>query len=109
MHFLWVIAATAFFKAAVAIPCSETGWSTGHVDDNNFRPGLDPFDPQGRSVVVKAKDCYVRFQSYDLGLVQNPDDFQVTKTEFKATPEQVRGTINNYKNSSGTNVQLCLP
>ncbi|KAF5639311.1 galactose-binding like [Fusarium sp. NRRL 52700] len=103
MHFQWTIIAAAFCKAVVAIPCSEIGWSTGSDGEN----GLDPFDPQGRWEVVKAKDCWVRFQSYKQG--QNPNDVRVTKTEFKATPEQVRGTMNNYNNEGGTNIQLWLP
>ncbi|KAG7418297.1 hypothetical protein Forpe1208_v003733 [Fusarium oxysporum f. sp. rapae] len=105
MHFQWTIVAAALFKAVAAIPCSEIGWSTGKMGDGPA--GLDPFDPQGRWEVVRAKDCWVRFQSYQPG--QNPIDVRVTKTEFKATPEQVRGTINNYGNQGNTNIMLWLP
>ncbi|KAI1030024.1 hypothetical protein LB504_010381, partial [Fusarium proliferatum] len=106
MQFQWAIVAAVLFEAAVvAIPCSEIGWSTGNKGEG--QAGLDPFDPQGRWEVVKANECWVRFQSYNAG--QNPDEVRVTKTEFKATPEQVRGTINNYNNEGGTNIQLWLP
>lgn len=105
MQFQWAIVAAALFEAVVAIPCSEIGWSTGNKGEG--QAGLDPFDPQGRWEVVKANECWVRFQSYNEG--QNPDEVRVTKTEFKATPEQVRGTINNYNNEGGTNIQLWLP
>ncbi|EXA33778.1 hypothetical protein FOVG_15077 [Fusarium oxysporum f. sp. pisi HDV247] len=105
MHFQWVIVAAALFEAVAAIRCSEIGWSTGRTGDGPA--GLDPFDPQGRWEVVRAKDCWVRFQSYRPG--QNPIDVRVTKTEFKATPEQVRGTINNYNNEGKTNIMLWLP
>jgi hypothetical protein len=105
MHLQWIIVAAAYFKAVVAIPCSDFGWST--PIDNERLDGLDPFDPQGRWEVVKAKDCYVRFQSYKKD--QSPDDARVTKTEFKATPEQVRGVMNNYFNEGGDNIQLWMP
>ncbi|EWZ84281.1 hypothetical protein FOWG_12093 [Fusarium oxysporum f. sp. lycopersici MN25] len=105
VHLQWVIVAAALFETVAAIPCSEIGWSTGRTGDGPA--GLDPFDPQGRWEVVRAKDYWVRFQSYRPG--QNPIDVRVTKTEFKATPEHVRGTINNYNNEGKTNIMLRLP
>ncbi|KAF9775305.1 hypothetical protein IL306_006600 [Fusarium sp. DS 682] len=95
--------AAAFLSAVAAVPCSEIGWSSGINGEN---PGLDPWDPQGRWEIVKANDCWARFQTYKMG--QNPIDVRVTKTEFEATPGQVRHTINNYFGSPG-NIQLWLP
>ncbi|KAJ4250171.1 hypothetical protein NW762_011985 [Fusarium torreyae] len=103
MHFQSITVAAAFLSAAAAIPCSDIGWSSGIEGVN---PALDPFDPQGRWEVVKAKECWVRFQSYEPG--QNPKDVRVTKTEFEATPAQVLGTINNYFGGPG-NIMLWLP
>ncbi|RSL59877.1 hypothetical protein CEP51_013862 [Fusarium floridanum] len=103
MHFQSAIVAAAFFSAAAAVPCSEIGWSAGNMGEN---PALDPFDPQGRWEVVKANECWVRFQTFKPG--QNPKDVRVTKTEFTATPGQVAHTINNYFGSPG-NIMLWLP
>lgn len=100
MHFQSITVAAAFFSAVAAIPCSDIGWSTGNS------PPLDPFDPQGRWEVVKANDCWVRFQTFRPD--QNPKDVRVTKTEFTATPAQVAHTINNYFGSPN-NIMLWLP
>lgn len=93
MHFQWVTATVAFFGAVTAIPCSEIGWSSGNLDE---APYSDPFDPQGRWEVVKANDCWVRFQAYEVG--GNPMNHRVTKTEFTATPDEVSHTVNNVGN-----------
>jgi hypothetical protein len=108
MHFQLITVAAAFFGAVTAIPCSEIGWSSGNPNDpNTIRRGLDPWDPQGRWEVVKAKDCWARFQSV------RPDETRlstrVTKTKFEATPEQVRGTMNSYFNGGNSNIMLWLP
>ena len=103
MHFHSITVAAAFLSAAAAMPCSDIGWSSGIEGAN---PALDPFDPQGRWEVVKAKECWVRFQTFEPG--QNPKDVRVTKTEFTATPAQVLGTINNYFGGPG-NIMLWLP
>ncbi|KAF4341918.1 galactose-binding like [Fusarium beomiforme] len=104
MHLHLITLTAAFFNAVTAIPCSEIGWSTGR--DSAGSAGLNPFDPQGRWEVVKANDCWARFQTYAIG--QNPIDARVTKTDFEATGSQVRHTINNYFGSPG-NIMLWLP
>ena len=103
MHFQSITVAAAFFTAVAAIPCSEIGWSTGNMEES---PPLDPFDPQGRWEVVKANECWVRFQTFQPG--HDPKLARVTKTEFTATPGQVAHTINNYFGSPG-NIMLWLP
>jgi hypothetical protein len=107
MHFQLITVAAAFFGAVTAIPCSEIGWSSGKPNDPNTRPGLDPWDPQGRWEVVKAKDCWARFQSMREG--QTELSTRVTKTKLEATPGQVKSTMNNYFNGGDTNIMLWLP
>ncbi|KAJ4007499.1 hypothetical protein NW752_010158 [Fusarium irregulare] len=97
----------ALFGAATAIPCYEL--TSGSIPDGRQEGlgGLDPFDPQGRWDVVEAKDAWIRFQAIYPN--QMAKDARVTKTVFEASPGQVRGTIENYNNNDGNNIQLWLP
>lgn len=97
----------ALFGAATAIPCYEL--TSGDIPDGRQAGlgGLDPFDPQGRWDVVEAKDAWIRFQA--IWPNQMAKDARVTKTVFEASPGQVRGTIENYNNNDGNNIQLWLP
>ena len=107
MNLQWVTVAAACFRAVSAIPCSKIGWSSGNLADaDTYQEGYNPFDPQGRWEVVKANDCWVRFQSYKVG--ETPLGARVNKLVFTATPGQVRSTINGFSNNP-SNIMLWLP
>jgi hypothetical protein len=97
----------ALLGAVTAIPCSDLGWGGDGTMAELFG-GLDPFEPSnGAWKVVDARDCWVRWQVIQPN--QHARDARVTKTNFEATAEEIRSTINNYFNTGGTNIQLWLP
>lgn len=117
MNFRWTTLIASIVGVTHAIPCSDMGWSTleilphGKYDLMHTTLYPNPLfnDPlfHDHWDIVKAKDCYVRFQ------VPRGDDAtrvsgRITKTEFTATPNQVLYTMNHYRGTSES-IMLWLP
>ncbi|PQE10690.1 hypothetical protein CJF31_00011311 [Rutstroemia sp. NJR-2017a BVV2] len=118
MNFRWTTLIAFIVGVTHAIPCSDMGWSTlqvlptGKYDLMHTTLYPNPLynDPLFHEHwdIVRANDCYVRFQ---VPLTENDykrESARIIKTEFIATPAQVLHTMNNYHGSDG-NIMLWLP
>ncbi|KAL2076240.1 hypothetical protein VTL71DRAFT_1183 [Oculimacula yallundae] len=113
MIYLWALCIATFAGITHAVPCwdiataslrfldiAEKDYTWGHAV--KYENALAP--PNGEWDVVRAKDCYVRFQEPRGG-----QDGRITKTVFEATPAQVLSTMMNYFNEKRSNIALWLP
>ncbi|CZT41788.1 uncharacterized protein RSE6_01574 [Rhynchosporium secalis] len=109
MVYLWAVLITTLVGVTRAVPCWEIATSTLQSLD---APGYsythtikynNALDPDGPWDIVRAQDCYVRFQE-----PRDGGDGRITKTVFEATPSQVLTTMMNYFNG-GSNIALWLP
>ncbi|OBT40676.1 hypothetical protein VE00_08680 [Pseudogymnoascus sp. WSF 3629] len=112
MNFWWTTLIASIVGVTHALPCSDLGWSTleilptGNYDLMHLVQYPNPLVNNPLWDIVKAKDCYVRFQ---VPLEENGNVAEITKTEFIATPDQVLHTMNNYFNDQKKNIMLWLP
>jgi hypothetical protein len=110
MIYLWTVLIATLTGVTHAVPCWEIATaSLGFLDEKGYQykhtvTYENALDSNGPWDIVKARDCYVRFQE-----PRNGQDGRITKTVFEATPEKVVHTMNNYFNNDNSNIQLWLP
>jgi len=110
MIYWWTFLIATLTEVTQAVPCWEIQTATLSFLDApgyQFKHAVtyeNALDPNGPWDIVKANDCYVRFQ-----VPRDGGDGRVTKILFQATPGQVKSTMNKFFNDEGTNIQLWLP
>jgi hypothetical protein len=109
---IWLLCTLAgLIRFAKAVPCSDIGWPTlDRKTGQTVAPKYpDPFKQGQGWDIIKAQDCWVRFQTpgdkfHGSGSL-NPFDARVTTTRWTATGEQVTSTMKHYTGSP-TNIML---